>query len=326
MHTRFTDLVGCTVPIQQAGFDSLNINLAAAISGAGGLGMIGAPLVSAEALSAGFDQIRTTTDAPVGANFAMPFFDIARDSDVLAVAIERGAIVEFFYGDPDANLIDRIHEGRGLAAWQVGSVGEALSAARLGCDMVVVQGHEAGGHVRGTTALLPLLGDVLERVEVPVLAAGGISNPRTLAAVLAAGAAGARIGTAFVATPEADFHADYKRAVVEASGDDTIYTDVFAALWPDAPHRVLRSAVDAVGAVQTPTVGEMDLGGQRLQLPRAAGMAPHAGTTGQIEAMALFAGEGVSSVTAIRPAAEIMHHLIEGAIALLRDAAALADG
>ncbi len=319
-HTRFTELVGCEVPIQQAAFGTLSVELVAAVSGAGGLGMIGAPLVSADALSAAFDRIRARTDAPVGVNFLAPFFDLDRDAAALEVAIERGALVEFFYGDPDRDLVNRIHAGRSLASWQVGSVNGAVAAARAGCDLVVVQGHEAGGHLAGTHALLPLLCQVLDLVDVPVVAAGGITTPRALAAVLAAGAAGARIGTALVASEEADFHPDYKRAIVTASSTDAVCSDAFAAFWPDAPHRVLRSAIDAVQALDLPTVGVMEIGGQRMDVPRAAGAAPVASATGHIEAMALFAGQGVGTVTEVRPAATIVRELATGAENLLRGA------
>jgi NAD(P)H-dependent flavin oxidoreductase YrpB (nitropropane dioxygenase family) len=162
-----------------------------------------------------------------------------------------------------------------------------------------------------------MLCEVLDLVDVPVLAAGGITTPRALAAVLAAGAAGARIGTALVASDEADFHVDYKRAVVAASGADAVYSDVFAAFWPDAPHRVLRSAIDAVEALDAATVGAMDLGGERVEVPRAAGAAPVANATGRIDAMALFAGQGVGSVTAIKPARTIVRDLASGAERLL---------
>ncbi len=313
IHTPFTDLVGCELPIQQAAFGSLSVELVAAVSGAGGLGMIGAPTVTADALSAAFDQVRGKTDAPVGVNFVTPFFELNRDREALDVAIERAALVEFFYGDPDADLINRIHEGGSAASWQVGSVSDAVAAARLGCDLVVVQGHEAGGHLAGTQALLPMLCEVLDLVDIPVLAAGGITTPRALAAVLAAGAAGARIGTALVACEEADFHPDYKRAVVAAASADAVYSTAFNAFWPNAPHRILRSAIDALQALETPTVGAMQLGGRQVEVPRAAGVAPVADATGRIDAMALFAGQGVGSVTQLRPAATIVRELASGA-------------
>jgi NAD(P)H-dependent flavin oxidoreductase YrpB (nitropropane dioxygenase family) len=321
MRTSFTDLVGCRLPIQQAGFDSMNVDLAAAVSEAGGLGMLGAPLVTADALAGAFDRVREKTGAPVAANFAWPFFDIDRDAGVLDVATQRAVMVEFFYGEPNRDVIERIHAGGCLASWQVGSRVEALQAVEYGCDIVVVQGTEAGGHVRGRSGLLPLLCEVLDRVEVPVIAAGGLTTARALSAVLAAGASGGRLGTALVASEEADFHIDFKRAVVGASGEDTVYSEVFSAMWPDAPHRVLRSAVETVERLDATTVGAMEFGGNKIDLPRMAGFAPHADATGRIDAMALFAGEGVGAITAIRPAGEIVRDLVNGASELLRSAA-----
>ena len=140
---------------------------------------------------------------------------------------------------------------------------------------LVEQGLEAGGHVRGTRALLPLLADTLEQVTVPVVAAGGISSPRAMAAVLAAGAGGARLGTRFVASVESDFHDRYEEALVAADGPDTVYTDRFGELWPGAPHRVLRSAIEAAeAAAPAAVVGEMSAGEERIQVPRFAGFAP----------------------------------------------------
>ncbi|HEV8163681.1 MAG TPA: nitronate monooxygenase, partial [Actinomycetota bacterium] len=102
------------------------------------------------------------------------------------LAASRARLVEFFWADPDPALVELVHAGGALAGWQVGSVEEAERAADAGCDLVIAQGVEAGGHVRGTVALLPLLAGVLEVVTVPVLAAGGIASARSMAAVLAA--------------------------------------------------------------------------------------------------------------------------------------------
>lgn len=110
------------------------------------------------------------------------------------------------YGDPVPTIVDRVHQGGSLASWQVGSVGEAVSATEAGCDLIVAQGSEAGRHVRGVVALFALLDAVLDVVRVPVVAAGGIATARGVAALLAAGAAGARVRTRFVACPEFDAH------------------------------------------------------------------------------------------------------------------------
>src|SRR5215470_9983453 len=227
--TAFTDLVGCQVPIQQAGMGGVATpELAAAVADAGGLGMVSMVLQPADAVAAGLDALAKQTRGEVGINFLMPLLD----PEAVDAAASRVRVVEFFYADPDAALVDRVHEGGALAAWQVGSSAEARAAVDAGCDFIVAQGTEAGGHVRGRVSLLPLLDSVLDSVDVPVVAAGGIATPRGVAAVLAAGAAGARLGTRFVATPEADAHAEYVDALLQASADDTVVTEAFSACGP----------------------------------------------------------------------------------------------
>src|SRR5204863_9454556 len=125
-------------------------------------------------------------------------------------------------------------------AWQVGSVDEARAAVDAGCDFIVAQGVEAGGHVRGQIGLLPLLDRVLDVVGVPVVAAGGIGTARAMAAALAAGASAVRVGTRFVASQEADTHPDYAQALIDAGPGDTVLTTTVAVMCPGAPHRVLR--------------------------------------------------------------------------------------
>ncbi|MBS1879245.1 MAG: nitronate monooxygenase [Actinobacteria bacterium] len=322
--TSFTRLLGCRVPIQQAGFgSSLNVELAAAVSGAGGLGMLGGALADEAALSAACDEVERRTDGPVGVNYVEPFFDRDAHRGRLEVAAARCAVVEFFFGEPDPALVAAIHAGPALAAWQVGSVDEALRAEAAGVDLVVLQGIEAGGHVRATAGLWPLLAEALEVLAVPVVAAGGIATGRTMAAALAAGAAAVRLGTRFVASREADFHRDYQALLVAAEAGDTVYTDRFREFWPDAPHRVLRRSIVAAEAAG-PVVGTMSAGPERIEVPRFAGFAPVADAEGEVEAMACFAGEGVGAIDAVRPAAEIVADLSAEAAALLGAGAAAA--
>jgi nitronate monooxygenase len=288
------------------------------VTAAGGLGMLGGALAGVEALTAALQEVRRQASGPVGVNFVEPFFDRESHRSVLEAAAEHGDLVEFFYGEPDAELLAIVHEGGALAGWQVGSVDEGRRAEACGADVIAVQGVEAGGHVRGTRALLPLLADTLERVTVPVVAAGGISSPRAMAAVLAAGAGGARLGTRFVASVESDFHDRYKEALVAADGSDTVYTDRFGELWPGAPHRVLRSAIEAAeAAAPAAVVGEMSAGSERIEVPRFAGFAPVADATGAVEAMALFAGEGVGAIREILPAGEIVRRFVAETASLL---------
>src|SRR5262249_4887206 len=189
---------------------------------------------------------------------------------------------------------------------------------RAGCDLIVAQGTEAGGHVRGRLGLLPLLGAVLDAVDVPVIAAGGIGTARSVAAALAAGADAVRVGTRFVAAAESDAHPGYVDALVGARSEDTVLTEHFAVMWPGAPHRVLRSAVAASEAFPGEVVGEMELFGVRQPIPRSGVPCPTRGTTGETAAMALYAGESVGAVRGVKPAADIVRELIDGAEHLLR--------
>ena len=130
-----------------------------------------------------------------------------------------------------------------------------------------------------------------------------------------------RIGTRFIAAAESDAHPEYVRAVVEAKADDSVLTDVFSVGW-DAPHRVLRSAVDAVRAFSGgEVVGETEWGGEKMPVARFSVEPPSRSTTGAVGAMALYAGESVGAVRSVQPARAIVGELIDGAEELLRGAA-----
>src|SRR2546428_2307994 len=218
VRTRFTDLTGCKVPIQQAAIGGLaRPQLATAVSEAGGLGMVYAGSFDPKQMTTVFEDMRRHTSGVFGANFLIPeafVSDLNEIHEQVETAAKLVKVVEFFYRQPDASLVDLVHKGGALASWQVGSNEEAVAAAEAGCDMIVAQGIEAGGHVRGKVSLLTLLSQVLDSVKVPVLAAGGIGSGRALAAVLAAGASGVRVGTRFIAATEAGGHPANVDAVV----------------------------------------------------------------------------------------------------------------
>jgi NAD(P)H-dependent flavin oxidoreductase YrpB (nitropropane dioxygenase family) len=313
--TRFTELVGCALPIQQAGMGGVaGPDLAVAVSTAGGLGTVALHTMPAGTVAANLDAMVERTGAPLAFNVLMPFLD----RDAVEAASARCRLVEFFYGDPDAELVGLVHAGGALAAWQIGSIGEAEAARDAGCDAVIAQGVEAGGHVRGCTGLLGLLSAVIDSVDIPVVAAGGIGGPRTAAAAFAAGADAVRVGTRFVATHEADAHPDYVAALVDARAEDTILTDTFSVMWPDAPHRVLRSCVDRVMALDAETVGEVELAGTSVPVPRRSVLVPTRAATGSVDAMALYAGESVTDVADVVPARAVVAAITTGAEELLR--------
>jgi nitronate monooxygenase len=191
--TRFTKLVGCQLPIQQAGMGAASPpELAAAVSEAGGLGMLGTARggLNQATLATLLDRTRELTKRPFGVNFIMRPGSVAARAprEFIEQAAKVGRVVEFFYTDPSDEFVRMVHDHGALASWQVGSPEEARKAADVGCDIIVAQGMEAGGHVRGTISLFGLLCEVLEAVpEIPVLAAGGISTGRAMAAALAGG-------------------------------------------------------------------------------------------------------------------------------------------
>ena len=321
LSTRFTRLIGCTVPIQQAGMGGVATPaLARAVAEGGGLGMVGAARQPPPVLDAGLATLGPLARRSVGVNFIMHFLTVREAVDVAAA---RARLVEFFYATPDPALVRRVHAGGALACWQVGSSEEAKAAADAGCDLVVAQGTEAGGHVRGTAGLLALLGAVLDAIDVPVVAAGGIGTARAMAAALAAGADAVRVGTRFVAAAESNAHPDYQKALIDARAADTVVTQAFSGWWPDAPHRVLRSCVERASALPEEIVARMDVGGTAIDIPRFAVPTPTRATSGTIDAMALYAGESVDGVHGVQPAAEILHELAAGAETLLNRAAGI---
>jgi nitronate monooxygenase len=275
--TRFTDLVGCELPLQLAAMGGVGTpELASAVAGAGGFGMV--------------PSGREPGDGAMGVNFLMPFEPSIED---VAEAAEKFAVVEFFYGDPGPELVEEVHRGGALAGWQTGSVAEARAAEECGSDYVVAQGTEAGGHVRGNQALDELLPELIAAVRVPVLAAGGVATAERFRELIDAGADGVRVGTRFVASPESGAHPDYVRELLAADAGDTELTEWFGENWETAPHRVLRTALDA--AKQS---------GWRGPVP------PYEGVEGDPAAMAMYAGTGVGEVVAGEPAATVVTDLV----------------
>ena len=305
------ELVGCSVPIQQAPMGAISSpDLAVAVAEAGGVGTVSALGVPAEVFLRRLDDMRWRTSGVLSANLVGE--DV--DEQLIIDAAERVRVVDFFWSDPSPRRVQLAHGVGALVGWQVGSVAEARAAVDAGCDLVAVQGLEAGGHVRSYTPLLPLLREVLTEVDVPVVAAGGISDGRSFAEVMAAGAAGARIGTRFIATDESGAHPAYKQAVVDATGDCTVITDAFAdcplcAAGPRA--RVLRAAVERAAELGNDVIGTAPIGGTQVPVPRGSGIPPFTGTEGRLDAMAMYAGAGVASVTDIRPAAQVIAELVD---------------
>jgi NAD(P)H-dependent flavin oxidoreductase YrpB (nitropropane dioxygenase family) len=166
--------------------------------------------------------------------------------------------------------------------------------------------------VRGHVPLSELLPAVRNAVDVPIVAAGGIGNSAGVRSAMTMGADAVRVGTRFVATVESYAHPSYIDALVAADADESVLTEAFGVGWPDAPHRVLRSSVDAA-ATAPEIVGQTVLrDGSVMPMPRFGASSPNRDTTGDISAMALYAGRSVGSVDRIMTAADVVAELSAG--------------
>ncbi len=322
LSTRFTELIGCTVPIQQAAMGGIATpELAAAVSEAGGLGMLGTTRsgITPETLSGLIADTQALTTRQFGVNFiASPAQLAVLDSTCIDIAATSARVVEFFFGEPDRDLVARVHAGGALVR-QVGSRDGAIVAQASGCDLIVVQGIEAGGFIRGTIGLHALLDEVLSDVDVPVLAAGGIGSGRAMAGALASGADGVRVGTRFAASEESGAHPEYVRALIGAQPEDTVAAEAFASATVSGRQRVLRSCLEAAQTFDGDIVGHIgSLDGTRAPVACFGAVAVDRSATGTIEAMSLFAGESVGAVRDVQFARDIIIELAAEAERLLR--------
>ena len=280
-----------------------------AVAAAGGHAVYPGLSLPPQALGPVLGELQSATHA-FGVNFIVPMMDRAS----LELAAERAPYVDFFLADPDPAVVNLVHAADAVCGWQVESAEEARAAEGAGCDIVIAKGWESGGRKRFEgPALLPLLDGVLEAVSVPVIAAGGIATARGVAAALAAGADGVRVGTRFIAAEESDAHPAWVRAVVEAAADDAVVSTAFNTGMPEpGPHRVLRSSIEAAEALGDGPVGTVRLAGAEFQVPRFAPQPPTRESTGTVEAMPFYAGQSAGAVTAIQPAAQIIEELAAG--------------
>ncbi len=252
-HTPVCELLEIEHPIIEAPL-SADPRLPAAVSNAGGLGSLGLSWSD----DAG-DVVRETaalTDRPVAGNFVLTSDQHRRVEQALSAGMR---IVSFIFGDPES-YVDSVHDAGGVVMHTVGSAEEARRAVGSGVDIVVAQGWEAGGHVWGGVATLPLVPAVVDAVApVPVIAAGGIGDARGVAAVFALGAQAAWLGTRFLLADEMPIHDEYRRRLTAATETDAEwYADLYSVGWPDAPHRAIHNST----AEMWQAAGQPPLGGR----------------------------------------------------------------
>jgi NAD(P)H-dependent flavin oxidoreductase YrpB (nitropropane dioxygenase family) len=246
IRTRICDMLKIDHPIALGGMGSIYApDLVSAVSNAGGLGAMGCHGLPPERVRAGTEAIRAKTNKPFALNFLL--FCIRDDSFAAALDLHPAAIA-FAWPRPEQELkpyIDRAHNVGAKVTFMVGSVPEAIRAAKAGADIIIAQGTEGGGHV-SWQASLPLIPMVVDAVAPrPVLAAGGIADGRGLAAALALGADGVLLGTRFLATKESPLHANFKQAIVDCDGHDTVLSEIpdvaAGVVWPGAMSRSRRN-------------------------------------------------------------------------------------
>jgi len=317
LHTPACDLLGCELPIVLAGMGGVSRSeLAAAVSAAGGFGFMGLVREQPELIAAEVAAVRARTQRPFGVNLVPAATKPALLAAELDACLAAKVPVVALFWDLSAETVKRLR-GEGVrVACQVGSPDEARAAEDAGAHIVIAQGVEAGGHVRGTTPLHALVPAVLVAVDVPVLAAGGLVDGDDLAAVMALGAQGGVFGTAFLATRESFAHDYHKRRIVEAEPGDTVHTYDFHLNWPpDSAVRVLPNSVTRGER------GDPRAGGERQVIGADGGRSiylfstdsPQRNMTGDFEAMALYAGEGAGRISDIPSAAERLQAIAERA-------------
>ena len=312
IQTALTQLLQITHPVLLAPMDVVaDAKLAAAVSGAGGFGILGGGYGDRKWLTRELDGLSAS-----GQRFGVGFitWSLQRQDDLLDLALEhRPAAIMLSFGDP-ASLVPRIHRAGALAICQVQSLALARQALAAGADVLVAQGTEAGGH-GGSRGLFPLLPEVVDAAgATPVVAAGGIADGRGLAAALMLGAGGVLLGTRFYASEESAAAAAAKSRVCGADGDSTVRSIVFDIsrrnVWP-APYtgRCLRNehARRWLGR-EVELLQNVDAEAERYARAREAG---------DFDVAAVIAGENVGLIRDVLPASRIVAQLVEEAQALL---------
>ena len=308
LRTPFCELLDIEAPILQAAiWPATSPELVAAVSEAGAIGTIAGIFSTADSITEQIERVRAVTDRPFVVNHVVPTLD---DDAFQATLEARPAAVSLALGDP-GGLVERAHAAGAKVIQQVHNVEQAREAAALGVDVVIAQGSEAGGQgMAGGPGLMALVPQVVDSVApTPVLAAGGIADGRGLAAALVRGAAGANVGTRFLASEEASTHESWKRRIVEAESEQTVRFETWGAIMPPPP----PGAYEVVPRViRTEFVGEWEsrAGDAAADAERLRGEIMDAVSGGRMHELVPFSGQSVGLIRDVRPAAKIVKSLV----------------
>ncbi len=300
MKTKITDLLGIKYPIIQGGMAWVaTAELAAAVSNAGGLGLIAAGGATADIVREEIKKARTLTDKPFGVNVMMmsPYAE-----DIMNMLLEeKPAVVATGAGNP-SKYIPSLKEAGIKVIPVVASVAVAVKMERAGADAIVAEGTEAGGHI-GELTTMALVPQIVDAVSIPVVAAGGIADSRGTLAAFALGAEGIQVGTRFICATECKAHQNYKEAVLKAKDRDAVVTGRSSK----APVRALKNKLtkeydrlEKEGA-SAEEIENLGVGGLR-----------RAFLDGDVEMGSLMAGQSAAMVGKIEPCTDIIKDLFSG--------------
>ncbi len=313
MQTRLTELLEIEHPVMLAGMGGVSYHeLVAAVSEAGGIGTLGASTMRVDQLRTEMADVRERTSKPFGVDLltALP----GQVDEGIDAVIEGGARMFVAGLGVPRDVVDRLHDHQILVGSMCGKVRHAVGAVASGCDFVVAQGTEAGGHT-GTVATMALVPQVVDAVgdRVPVVAAGGLFDGRGLAASLALGADGVWIGTRFIATPEARAVEGYKELLVERAEDDTVvsraYTGKTCRVLANSWTRHFEEHPDELAPFPDQLMASINGGANHL------GAA--SGTEIDRDREFMPAGQGTGAIRELVPAAELVVRMVAEAEAMI---------
>ena len=320
LHRPVCDLLGCTWPLVSAGMGGVaRSELVSAVTRAGGFGFLGMVREPVALIRDEVERVRKATSGPFGVNLIPAATPSSLLHAQVATCIELQVPAVALFWDSAPQIVKRLRDAGVLVVYQVGSLADARAAENAGAQILIVQGEEAGGHVRAHQPLHNVLSEVIPATRLPVLAAGGITDGEDMAIALALGAQGVAMGTALIPTHESFAHEYHKKRVIDALEDATVLTEAFHINWPQGARvRVLHNSVTR-GDKGDPFRSEEQLIGyeQGRSIYLFGTDSPLRSMTGMFECMALYAGVGASRITTMTSVADRIYQVLTHAAAIL---------